>query len=90
MTMILIMILMAIVIFTAILWFTEHYEAAGAIIMIVGTIVIIYGVMVWWPSFQCKQKVAPSGNECSWDIFAGCQVKINGQWIPYEKWRVFE
>ena len=90
MTMILIMVLLAIVITTAIFWFTKHYEAALCIIMIVGTIVIIYGVMVWWPSFQCEQKVAPSGNECTWDFFAGCQVNIDGRWVPYEKWRVFE
>jgi hypothetical protein len=90
MTIILATVIMAAIIFTIIFWCTEHYKIAGAIIMIFGSIAILYGVTFWWPSFTCEQKVQPSGYECNWTFFTGCQIKVNNQWIPYEKWRVIE
>lgn len=88
-----IIILFAIVMSIALL-ITQHQELAQelALCIIMGllTIACIYLVMIWFPRFQCEEKVRMSGNDCHWELFTGCQVKVNGQWIPYEKWRSFE
>ena len=77
-----IIILFAIVM-SIVLWITQNQEFALCI-------ACIYLVMIWFPRYQCEEKVRMSGNECHWGLFTGCQVKVNGQWIPYEKWRSFE
>ena len=88
-----IIILFAIVM-SIVLWITQNEELAVCIILglltIACTIAFIYLVMIWFPRFQCEEKVRMSGNDCHWELFTGCQVKVNGKWIPYEKWRSFE
>lgn len=84
-----IIILFAIVM-SIVLWITQYQELAVCIILGLLTIACIYLVMIWFPRFQCEEKVRMSGNDCHWELFTGCQVKVNGQWIPYEKWRIFE
>lgn len=69
---------------------TGNHEVFLYMFMVVVVLALTYGSLIWWPSFECEQKVAPSGYECDWDFFAGCQVNIDGRWVPYEKWRVFE
>ncbi len=83
-------IVAAILVTASVLLVTGNYTAFLYMFMTVATFAIMYGYMIWWPSFVCEQKVSPSGYECTWDFFAGCQVNIDGRWVPYEKWRVFE
>ena len=90
MTLICVAILLAAVIFAVVFWLTDHQELALCILTVLGVIVLSYGSLIWYPRFECEQKVEPSGYECMWDYFAGCQIKVNGQWIPYDKWRVVE
>lgn len=83
-------IIAAVCVAAVVLLVTGNYTAF-LYMFVAGTLfAVIYGSMVWWPSFECEQKVAPSGYESTWDFFAGCQVRIDGHWVPYEKWRVFE
>lgn len=83
-------IIAAICVAAVVLLVTENTEVFLYMFMVIVVLGLVYGSMIWWPSFQCEQKVAPSGYECTWDFFAGCQVNIDGRWVPYEKWRVFE
>ena len=83
-------IIIAIIVAAIVLLVTGNTEVFLYMFMIIVVLGLVYGCMIWWPSFQCEQKVAPSGYECTWDFFAGCQVNIDGRWVPYEKWRVFE
>lgn len=83
-------IIAAVYVAAIVLLFTENTTAFLYMFMAIATIVVIYGSAIRWPSFECEQKVAPSGYECTWDLFAGCQVNIDGRWVPYEKWRVME
>lgn len=83
-------IIAAVCVAAVVLLVTGNYTAFLYMFMAVTIFAAIYGSMIWWPSFKCEQKVAPSGYECTWDFFAGCQVNIDGRWVPYEKWRVFE
>lgn len=83
-------IIIAILVAAMVLLVTGHTEVFLYMFMVIVVLGLVYGSMIWWPSFQCEQKVAPSGYACTWDFFAGCQVNIDGRWVPYEKWRVFE
>lgn len=83
-------IIAAILVAAVVLLVTGNHEVFLYMFVVIGTLALIYGSLIWWPSFECEQKVAPSGYECTWDFFAGCQVNIDGRWVPYEKWRVFE
>lgn len=83
-------IIVAVLVATMVLLVTGHTKVFLYMFMIIVVLGLVYGSMIWWPSFQCEQKVTPSGYECTWDFFAGCQVNIDGRWVPYEKWRVFE
>lgn len=83
-------IIAAICVATMVLLVTGNTEVFLYMFMVIVVLALVYGSMIWWPSFECEQKIAPSGYECTWDFFAGCQVHIDGRWVPYEKWRVFE
>ena len=83
-------IIAAILVAAMVLLVTGNTEVFLYMFMVIVVLGLVYGSMIWWPSFECEQKVAPSGYECTWDFFAGCQVNIDGRWVPYEKWRVFE
>jgi hypothetical protein len=83
-------IIAAVLVAVVVLLVTGNHAAFLYMFIAVTSFALIYGSMIWWPSFECEQKVAPSGYECTWDLFAGCQVNIDGRWVPYEKWRVFE
>lgn len=83
-------IIIAILVAAIVLLVTGNTEVFLYMFMVIVVLGLVYGSMIWWPSFECEQKVAPSGYECTWDFFAGCQMNIDGRWIPYEKWRVFE
>lgn len=90
MTFIITLLIIAAIIFSIIFWCTENYEITGFLIFFISGCIFLYGLLVWYPRFECEQKVEPSGYECKWDFFAGCQIYLNGQWIPYEKWRVID
>ena len=83
-------IIIAILVAAIVLLVTGNTEVFLYMFMVIVVLGLVYGSMIWWPSFECEQKVAPPGYECTWDFFAGCQMNIDGRWIPYEKWRVFE
>lgn len=83
-------IIAAVCVAAVVLLVTGNSTAFLYMFMAIVTLGLIYGSMIWLPSFQCEQKVAPSGYDCTWDFFAGCQVNIDGRWVPYEKWRVME
>lgn len=83
-------LIIAVLVAAMVLLVTGNTEVFLYMFMIIVVLGLVYGSMIWWPSFECEQKVAPSGYECTWDFFAGCQVNIDGRWVPYEKWRVFE
>ena len=83
-------IIAAVCVAAVVLLITGNHEVFLYMFMVIVTLALTYGSLIWWPSFECEQKVAPSGYECTWDFFAGCQVNIDGRWVPYEKWRVFE
>lgn len=83
-------LIIAVLVAAIVLLVTGNTEVFLYMFMIIVVLGLVYGSMIWWPSFECEQKVAPSGYECTWDFFAGCQVNIDGRWVPYEKWRVFE
>lgn len=83
-------IIAAVCVAAVVLLITGNHKVFLYMFMVIVTLALIYGSLIWWPSFECEQKVAPSGYECTWDFFAGCQVNIDGRWVPYEKWRVFE
>ena len=88
--MLLAVIIIAVLVAAMVLLVTGNTEVFLYMFMVIVVLGLVYGSMIWWPSFECEQKVAPSGYECTWDFFAGCQVNIDGRWVPYEKWRVFE
>lgn len=83
-------LIIAVLVAAMVLLVTGNTEVFLYMFMIIVVLGLAYGSMIWWPSFECEQKVAPSGYECTWDFFAGCQVNIDGRWVPYEKWRVIE
>lgn len=87
---ILMIIVLAAIIFALIFWFTGNQEIAGPMFVVLFMFGVLYGTLFWWPSFECEQRLRMSGHECTWDFFAGCQVKVNGQWVPYDKWRVMD
>lgn len=90
MTMLIVAVIMAAIIFALIMWYTGYKEVSACIAGVFILIAIMYGAMIWYPKFLCEQRVEPTGYECNWTFFAGCLIKVNGQWIPYDKWRVIE
>lgn len=71
-------------------WCTDNKDVAAVILTIHAVIFGSYLLLYKYPQFVCEQKTELSGYECTWDFFAGCQINVKGQWIPYEKWRVVE
>ena len=90
MTFIIALLIIAAIVFSIIFWVTDNQVISVIIIGTFITILAFYYSFVWLPRFQCEQKVEMSGYECMWELFKGCQVHVNGQWIPYEKWRVID
>ena len=90
MTILIVAIIMAAIIFALIMRYTGYNDVSTCIFGALVVIAILYGVMFWYPKFLCEQQVKPTGYECNWTFFAGCLIKVNGQWIPYDKWRVIE
>lgn len=39
---------------------------------------------------ECHAKASKQNMECSYFPMQGCMVKINGQWIDYDRLRVME
>lgn len=71
-------------------WCTDNKEVAAVILTIIALCVGSYLLIYQYPKFLCEQRVEPSGYQCMYDFFAGCQINVKGQWVPYDKWRVIE
>lgn len=88
--MITIILLIAVLVACFVCWCTDNEDVAGLLLTVLALIIGAYLLLYKYPQFVCEQKTKLSGYTCTWDFFAGCQVNINGQWTPYEKWRVVE
>lgn len=71
-------------------WCTDNKDVAAILLTILAVIIGAYLLLYKYPQFVCEQRTELSGYECTWDFFAGCQINVKGQWVPYEKWRVVE
>lgn len=55
------------------------------------TITAILVVSIWaWPKYQCSVKAEKQGFEYSWGLVEGCMIKVDDNWIDYDKWRIME
>lgn len=63
------------------------YNHIETIILIV---FLVFGSMfcVFYENAECKSKAKKQGFECSWGVLQGCQIKVDGRWVEYSKYRV--
>jgi hypothetical protein len=46
----------------------------------------IYGLMVW----ECNAKTSGIGYAKRFSVMGGCQIHVDGRWLPLENYRGFE
>lgn len=60
---------------------------AGAIITLIAVAIIALPIY-WVAKYSCEQHWRDAGFESRFGVFAGCQLYVDGRWIPSEVYRV--
>ena len=65
-------------------------ENEGLIVAIgFGVIIgVVLGGSALFAAVQCGAKTP--GMDSDWGPVQGCMVKVNGKWVPYDRWRVVD
>jgi len=58
--------------------------------IIVCLIVFLISSGIWISSVMCRTSWEDSGFYSRYKIMAGCQIKVDGRWIPEERYRTIE
>ena len=73
--------------------FTTGLKIFGGVVA--GLVIMVLLAMVMMGAFSpiliadCQNKAQEIGDDWRWLYFGGCQVKLDGKWIPLDNYRYF-
>jgi hypothetical protein len=74
----------------------ENLKALGSLFLFAIAFIVVLAAVcglimggIWWASARSCEKIADKASlESEYSIWTDCMVKVEGEWIPLDKWRV--